>query len=200
MTFPFDETLILENEIALLKPLEKADLAALLPVALSDRNLLQYSPQPIYTEALLSRYIDQALQDRRQRYAFTIFDKRQGAYAGSTSFLSISEADSRLEIGATWIGPAFQRTGLNRQCKFLLLRFAFDTLGAERVELKTDERNLASRRAIEKIGGRYEGTLRSHTVLADGFRRNTVYYSILKPEWNALLTRPDSPFKETTSY
>jgi len=64
MTFPFDETLILENEIALLKPLEKADLAALLPVALSDRNLLQYSPQPIYTEALLSRYIDQALQDR----------------------------------------------------------------------------------------------------------------------------------------
>ena len=80
----------------------------------------------------------------------------------------------------------FQKTGLNRNCKYLLLKFAFDELRAERVELKTDERNTASRNAIQKIGGQIEGILRSHTLMYDGYRRNTVYYSILKNEWQGL--------------
>jgi len=188
MNFPFEKEIILENASALLKPLQIADIDNLLKIATEDKNLLQYSPAPIYSEELLKSYIENALKERKNksRYYFSIFDKKKNAYAGSTSFLNISNVDSRIEIGATWIGRDFQRTGLNRNCKYLLLSFAFGELGAERVELKTDERNTASRNAIEKIGGKFEGILRSHTLLYDGFRRNTVYYSILKNEWKNL--------------
>ena len=186
MNFPFDADIILENKIARLQPLRLEDSKNLLKVATEDKNLIRYSPAQIYKEEFLSEYVSKSIQERKAgtRYSFCIFDKARNAYAGSTSFLNISNADRRLEIGGTWIGKSFQRTGLNRNCKFLLLGFAFDQLGAERVEFKTDERNHASRTAIEKIGGQLEGVLRSHTVLPDGFRRNTVYYSILKDEWN----------------
>ena len=80
-----------------------------------------------------------------------------------------------------WQG--ISKTGLNRNCKYLMLEFAFEKIGAERVEFRTDERNTASRTAIEKIGGQFEGIFRSHTLMYDGFRRNTVCYSILKNEW-----------------
>jgi len=188
MNFPFDKEIILENATALLRPLQISDFDNLLKVATEDKELLRFSPKPIYSEKLLRDYIQGAVEERknRSRYYFIIFDKKKNAYAGSTSFLNISNADSRAEIGATWIGKDFQRTGLNRNCKFLLLSYAFEELGAERVELKTDERNTASRNAIEKIGGKFEGILRSHTLMYDGYRRNTVYYGILKDEWNDL--------------
>jgi RimJ/RimL family protein N-acetyltransferase len=159
-----------------------------LPVATKDKDLLQFSPAPIYTKDLLQKYIDKAVENRlnKNRYTFIVFDKTQNAYAGSTSFLNISNPDDRLEIGATWYGKNFQGTGLNRNCKYLLMEFAFDKLDAERIEFKTDERNLASRKAIEKIGGQLEGILRQHTLMYDGFRRNTVCYSILKSEWRKL--------------
>lgn len=186
MNFIFEEEIVLENERALLRPVQEEDIENLLSIAIADPRLLQYSPAPVYSKELLAKYIHQAisLRNLHQRYTFTVFDKRENAYAGSTSFLNISNTDSRLEIGATWYGKLFQGSGLNKECKYLLLNYAFDTLGAERVELKTDERNIASRKAIEKIGGKFEGILRSHTLLYDGFRRNTVYYGILKDEWN----------------
>jgi len=170
MNFPFDYPIILENSKVLLRPIEQTDFQYLLPLALEDKKLL---------------YISTAIQLRetKNRYTFIVFDKLKLAYAGSTSFLNISNNDERLEIGATWYGKSFQRTGLNRQCKFLLLEYAFEILKAHRVEFKTDERNIASRTAIEKIGATYEGNLREHTLMYDGFRRNTVYYSILKNEW-----------------
>ena len=185
MNLQFDKEIILENSVALLKPLQIADIHNLLKVSSEDKDLLQFSPMQIYTEELLKQYIEKSISERQNnnRYSFSIFDKTKNAYAGSTSFLNISNVDSRLEIGATWIGKEFQRTGLNRNCKYLLLDFAFDKLDAERVEFRTDERNIASRTAIEKIGGKFEGILRSHTLMCDGFRRNTVYYSILKNEW-----------------
>jgi RimJ/RimL family protein N-acetyltransferase len=187
MTFPFDEEIILENSFVLLRPLKISDVDNLLTIATSDKDLLQFSPMPVYTKELLRRYIENSINDRKgkTRYSFSLFDKIKNAYAGSTSFLNISNADSRLEIGATWIGKEFQKTGVNRNCKYLMLAFAFDELKAERVEFKTDERNTVSRTAIEKIGGQYEGLLRSHTLLSDGFRRNTIYYSILRNEWEA---------------
>ena len=117
-----------------------------------------------------------------------IFDKVKNVYAGCTSFANISNKDKRAEIGWTWIGKDFQKTGLNRHCKFLLLRYMFEHLGFERVEFRTDERNIQSRTAMEKMGAKYEGALRSHTLMNDGFRRTTVYYSILKEEWNKLRT------------
>ncbi|GAB3165795.1 GNAT family N-acetyltransferase [Telluribacter humicola] len=191
MHFPFDEEITLENTVALLRPLRETDDENLAKVATSDQDLLQFSPSPIYNPELLNKYINKAIEDRhnRLRYAFIVFDKTKNAYAGSTSFLNISNADDRLEIGATWYGKEFQRTGLNRNCKYLLLEYAFDRLDAERVEFKTDERNLASRQAIEKIGGQFEGLLRRHTLMHDGFRRNTVCYSILKSEWKELRKR-----------
>ena len=188
MNFPFDHDIILENSFALLTPINDIDIDKLLAVATKDKDLLKFSPMPIYTRELLKEYIDKAIDNRRNknRYTFVVFDKTKNAFAGSTSFLNISNPDDRLEIGGTWYGKEFQRTGLNRNCKYLLLEFAFDILNAERVEFKTDERNLASRKAIEKIGGQFEGILRRHTLMYDGFRRNTVYYSILKSEWNGL--------------
>ena len=188
MNFPFDHDIILENSFALLTPINETDVDNLLAVATKDKDLLKFSPMPIYTRELLKEYIDKAIDNRRNknRYTFVVFDKTKNAFAGSTSFLNISNPDDRLEIGGTWYGKEFQRTGLNRNCKYLLLEFAFDILNAERVEFKTDERNLASRKAIEKIGGQFEGILRRHTLMYDGFRRNTVYYSILKSEWNGL--------------
>jgi N-acetyltransferase len=191
MNFAFNEEITLENNFVLLRPITKSDIDNLLPIATDDKDLLQFSPAPIYTPELLETYIDTAILNRinKNRYTFIVFDKTKNAYAGSTSFLNISDADDRLEIGATWYGKKFQRTGLNRNCKYLLLEFAFDHLNAERVEFKTDERNIASRTAIEKIGGQLEGILRRHTLMYDGYRRNTVYYSILKDEWQEMKSR-----------
>jgi RimJ/RimL family protein N-acetyltransferase len=188
MNFPFEKEITLENSFALLKPLQFSDINNLLKIATEDEQLLQYSPLPIFSEKLLTEYVVKSIKERenKTRHSFTIFDKRKNSYAGSTSFMNISNVDSRLEIGSTWIGKEFQRTGLNRNCKYLLLNFAFDELGVERIELKTDERNTASRNAIQKIGGQFEGILRSHTLMYDGFRRNTVYYSILKKEWEKI--------------
>lgn len=188
MDFLFTKEIILENSRVLLQPLSPDDSANLLPVATVQTDLVQYSPYQIHTPALLDAYINNSLQERDAcfRYPFAVFDKEAQAYAGSTSFANISNKDRRLEIGWTWIGKSFQQTGLNRACKALLLSYAFDELQFERVEFKTDARNKASRSAIEKIGGQYEGSLRSHTVMLDGFRRDTVYYSILKEEWPGL--------------
>lgn len=127
------------------------------------------------------------------RYTFMIVDKESGNIAGSTSYGNISEADKRLEIGWTWLSKAHRGTGLNRHCKFLLLRYAFEVLQYERVELKTDVLNLRSRRAMEKIGATQEGILRSHTQMHDGRRRDTIYYSILRHEWSEI---KDTIFKD----
>ena len=188
MELNFSENLIFENGRALLRPLVDADYEKLLPVALSDDKLLQFSPNQIYSEELLRKYIDNARLEREKgnRYTFIVFDKAAGQYAGSTSFMNLSNKDKRVEIGATFYGKQYQKTGLNRNCKFLLMQYVFEKLGFERLEIRTDERNLASRTAIEKIGGQYEGKLRSHTIMPDGFRRNTVCYSILKNEWERL--------------
>jgi RimJ/RimL family protein N-acetyltransferase len=185
MDLDFEKEIVLENARVLIRPLVHEDIGRLLEVATEDPDLNRFSPIQIYSPELLTQYIENSLRDRRNglRYPFTIFDKQFNSYAGSTSFLNISNHDRRLEIGATWIGRRFQRTGLNRNCKFLLLSYAFDRLGFERVELKTDERNVKSRAAIEAIGGQQEGILRSHTLMSDGFRRNTVYYGILSAEW-----------------
>ena len=100
--------------------------------------------------------------------------------------MNVSNTDDRLEIGATWIDKKYHGSGLYRQCKLLLLQYVFEDLGAHRVAFSTDERNIRSRKAIEKIGGKFEGILREHTLMYDGYRRNTCCYSILKQEWKNL--------------
>jgi N-acetyltransferase len=185
MNFEFNKDIFLENERVLLRPLKENDHEFLLPIAIEDSNLLQYSNYRIHSADLLKNYISHSLQERGSniRYPLVIFDKTKNAFAGSTSFANVSNADKRIEIGWTWLAKDFQQTGLNPNCKLLLMQYAFEVLEFERVEIKTDERNLVSRKAIEKLGAVYEGALRSHIALPDGFRRTTVYYSILKDEW-----------------
>lgn len=185
MKFTFEQEIILENDRALLRPLSLEDFHHLLAVATAHKDLLQYSPSPLHTPELFKEYIEIALKEKEKkfRYAFSIFDKKTNSYAGSSSFANISNYDKRLEIGWTWYGKEFQRSGLNRNCKYLMLSFAFEELGAERVEFRIDERNNASRTAVEKIGGKFEGILRSHMLMPNGFRRSTCFYSIIKEEW-----------------
>lgn len=192
----FKEDIILENERVRLSPLGEMHLEKMLPIALQTPDLLQYSPSPFGTKTAMQTYFDIAFQNRKQetRYAFAIFDKQMGRFAGSTSYGNISLKNQRVEIGWTWIAPEFQRTGLNRNCKFLLLRYGFETLNLERIELKTDARNTQSKTAIEAIGGQFEGVLRSNTLMRDGHRRDTVYYSILKAEWPEVKERIFSGF------
>lgn len=188
MLFDFKNKTELEDHRVKLVPLEQQYYEYLLPISIDDPDLLKYSPQLLGTKELLDEYIQNALNQKKSglRYPFVIFDKLKNSYAGSTSYGNISDKDLRLEVGWTWIGRDFQRTGLNRHCKFLLLKYAFEDLQFERVEFKTDSRNLQSRKAIEAIGATYEGALRSHMLMPDGYRRTSVYYSILRDEWEQL--------------
>ncbi|MBT30675.1 MAG: GNAT family N-acetyltransferase [Thalassobius sp.] len=157
----------------------------MLPISLADLDMLKYSPARFGSEDYLKDFFKNAFHqsNRGLRYPFAIYDKKDKQYVGSTSYGNISKKDLRLEIGWTWLGTKYQRTGINRHSKFLLLQYAFETLKFERVEFKTDSRNKQSRRSLESIGAKYEGELRSHTLLPDGARRDTVFYSILLSEW-----------------
>lgn len=112
-----------------------------------------------------------------------------GRVAGATRYLNISPKDRGLEVGGTWYGPEFQRTVVNTECKYLLLRHAFETLGCIRVQLKTDQRNERSQKAIERLGAVKEGVLRNHMILPDGRFRHSVFYSILDTEWPGVKKR-----------
>lgn len=185
MNFDFLKYIILENNRVRLEPLQLSNFEQLVSVVESNPTLLKYSPAKFGTKNLLKEYIENNISLRMSgnKYPFVIFDKKFKEYAGSTSFLNISNKNERIEIGSTWIGQKYQRTGLNRNCKFLLMSYAFEQLNVERLEFKTDSRNKQSQKAIEGVGAKYEGVLRNHAVMWDGYRRDTVYYSVLKNEW-----------------
>lgn len=124
-----------------------------------------------------------ARADKGTDLPFAVIHLASGQVAGATRYLNIMPNDRGLEIGGTWYGPEFQRTAVNTDCKYLLLKHAFETLGCIRVQLKTDSRNERSQKAIERIGAVKEGVLRNHMILPDGHYRHSVYYSILDTEW-----------------
>lgn len=117
---------------------------------------------------------------------FIVFDKRKNKYAGATRYMNIDWKNKVLHIGSTWLGREFQGTGLNSHMKFLMMNYAYEGLGFEKVEYRIDERNMQSRKAVEKLGGVLEGVLRENVYLTDGFKRNTCCYGILKHEWEAI--------------
>jgi RimJ/RimL family protein N-acetyltransferase len=133
-------------------------------------------------------WIESALRDAADgsQVPFAIVDVASGRAVGSTRFLNIRRAHRSLEIGYTWLGSAARRTPINTHCKWLLLSHAFDTLGAIRVEFKTDHRNVRSQRALERIGATREGLHRQHMIMPDGHLRDSVYYSIIDKEWSAV--------------
>jgi N-acetyltransferase len=183
----FTQNITLENQRALLRPLAPTDFEALRDVAAAPA-LWAYTLTRADDPASLQTYIAEALQGRAQglRYPFLVIDKATGRAAGSTSYYNVHPTEQRLSIGYTWIGEDFQRTGLNRACKHLLLHYAFEELSYERVELETDARNQKSRTAMAQMGATEEGTLRSHRNTQGGLRRDTVIFSIIRPEWDAL--------------
>lgn len=117
---------------------------------------------------------------------FACILEESGQAIGVTTYMDIRPADWGLEIGSTWVAPSHQRTQVNPENKYLLLRHAFEALGAIRVQLKCDARNLQSRRGIEKLGAQREGILRKHIIMRDGYLRDTVMYSIIDDEWPAV--------------
>ena len=180
----FDNEIILESGNIMLRPLSTEDLPGLNSIAFTG-DLWKFYPTRVTNEEELGNLVKEMIKLRanKERIPFTILDKGCNCPMGSTSYLNISEKNKRLEIGATWLGKKFQGTGVNKICKFLLLRFAFEELNYDRVELKADVLNMQSRKAMLKIGAKEEGILRSHMLMHDGRRRDSIYYSILKNEW-----------------
>ncbi|MHA6248837.1 GNAT family N-acetyltransferase [Pontibacter sp. CAU 1760] len=186
----FDNVPVLENACVQLRPFRESDIPALQQIAM-DPEIWRYMVTRISSQQELEAWVDtvQAGYAQSARYTFMVMHKATGKLAGSSSYGNISVPDKRLEIGWTWLAESFRGSGLNRQCKFLLLQYAFETLQMERVELKADALNLRSRRAMLKIGATEEGILRSHTLMHDGRRRDTIYYSILRTEWAEIRQR-----------
>jgi RimJ/RimL family protein N-acetyltransferase len=180
----FEKDHLLENEHARIEPLAEKHFGLLLPIAMHT-ELWEFTGAKVRSEADFKRYFDTALSEKNagNSYPFAIFDKQNNQYAGSTRYGNISFPNKRVEIGWTWYHPALQRSGINKACKFLLLSFGFETLGLNRIELKTSSLNLKSQGAMLKIGAIKEGVLRSHMINEDGLVRDTMYFSFIAPEW-----------------
>jgi len=180
----FDQEIVLENERVRLTALQENDFTRLEKIAYEER-IWKWGLSDLITPDLLLAYINTALQERKigQSYPFLIYDKESRAFAGSPRYGAISASNKRLEIGWTWLHPDFQGTGLNTACKFELLRLAFEDLGTNRVEFKTDALNWQSRKAIRKLGATEEGLFRKHLITSNGRIRDSVFYSIIVDEW-----------------
>ncbi|MDQ8739098.1 GNAT family protein [Paenibacillus sp. LHD-38] len=125
-------------------------------------------------------------RDRGTEFPLVIIDQNTDQIVGSTRFLNISLQNRSLQIGSTWLSPHVWRTHVNTECKYLLLRYCFETLGTVRVEFMTDSRNDRSQKAIERIGAIKEGILRNHRILPDGYIRDSVIYSVIEKEWTTI--------------
>lgn len=177
----------LEGTHARLVPLA-ADHAEALARATADGELhrLWYTtvPAPGAIAAEIERRL--ALQRAGSMLPFTVMEPRDGRPIGMTTYMNIDRTNRRVEIGSTWYARSVQRTGVNTECKLMLLQHAFEALGCHAVELRTHFMNTQSRRAIERLGAKLDGVLRAHMVMPDGSLRDTVVYSIVASEWPAV--------------
>ncbi|MBJ6121215.1 GNAT family N-acetyltransferase [Sphingomonas mollis] len=180
------ETPTLAGRHVTLRPFDPADVAALTDVARTDdlwdlfyANVSQLKTPDRWMAAALAE------QDHGRARLFTVLDA-EGAVAGATRFMRMSEAHRRLEIGGTFYATRVQRTGVNTEAKRLLLTHAFDVLGCQCVQIRTDALNKRSQTAIERLGAKQDGILRGHQVMANGRLRDTIVYSIIDREWPAV--------------
>jgi N-acetyltransferase len=184
----------LTGRIIRLEPMAEAHLPGLAEVAF-DPNIWRFMLYgDIRTEDDLHNWILDILHRQAQGtdLAFTVIHLASSKPAGCTRYLEIRRSQRSVEIGGTWYGRAYQRTGVNTEAKYLLLQHAFETLGCIRVQLKTDLLNERSQRAIERLGAVKEGVIRNHMILPDGRIRNSVIYSIIDREWPAVKQRLES--------
>jgi N-acetyltransferase len=179
-----EHPVILTGEKVKLVPLENSHFDELAAVA-KDERIWEHISINGADPARILLHLKSAVLKRAtgEQYPFTVIDRKTNKIIGSTLFHNIFPEHKKLEIGWTWYAPDYWRTGYNRECKLLLLTFCFETLGAVRVQLQTDENNTRSRAAILGIGAVFEGILRKERIRANGAFRNTVMYSIIDSEW-----------------
>lgn len=180
----------LENEIVHIRPVCLEDVDGLWKAA-NYPEIWDHMPVSLLTKESVLNYVKNAIKDREANltYMFIIVHKESNEIIGSTSFLDIADAHKRLEIGSTWLQPENWRTNINTNCKYLLLRYCFENLGLNRVQIKTGHENYRSQKAIERLGAVKEGTLRNHMIKREGAIRHTVMYSIIKEEWPVIKQR-----------
>jgi len=185
MNFDFTEEYILDNDYVLLRPLEVADKELIINYGITEPEIWRYNVNGGDGKEKFEIYFDTAIKllKEKNHYPFIIFDKRSGQYIGMTRFYEVSNEFSRLDIGYTWYGKNFQGTGINKMCKFLLLEFAFEKLGAIRVGFGANSKNERSINAMKSIGCKVEGILRNYSKDADGNVIDSIKLSILKEEW-----------------
>lgn len=178
--------LTLEGSVVRLEPIRR-DHRQLFWEAAKDalEDIFRWIPYSMKTPADFECLLDKAFeeQERGESIVFATVELSSGRVVGSTRFMNIDRANRRVEIGSTWIAPAWQRTAVNTEAKYLMLRHAFEVWQCVRVELKTDALNQKSRNAILRIGAKEEGTLRKHLITWTGRIRDSVYFSILDTEW-----------------
>jgi N-acetyltransferase len=198
--------LTLEGSVVRLEPVRREHAELFWEIAENDlEDIFRWIPYSMKTPEDFRRLIDTAFgeQERGESIVFATVEQNSGRVIGSTRFMNIDRNNRRVEIGSTWIAPQWQRTGVNTEAKYLMLRHAFETWKCMRVELKTDALNQKSRSAILRIGAKEEGTLRRHLLTWTGRVRDTVYFSVLDNEWPEVKGRlkaklnPPGPTKDT---
>ncbi|MFT5860353.1 MAG: RimJ/RimL family protein N-acetyltransferase [Flavobacteriaceae bacterium] len=184
MKLNFDSTIVLENDRVILRPMKADDYDGLLNYTTNEPEIWNYSLTAADTPENLKHYVAHALKglEDRNSYPFIVIDKASNQIAGSTRFYDYQEGHNTVQLGYTWYGKAFQRTGLNRNCKYLLLEYAFEVLELDRVEFRADAQNSRSVTAMKSIGCVEEGILRSNCASPTD-RRDSIVLSILKSEW-----------------
>jgi RimJ/RimL family protein N-acetyltransferase len=178
------EPVVLEGSLVRLEPLAPEHLAGLIDIGL-EADIWRWMPIPIQTPGEMRSWLDTSLEaaDGGSEMPFATIVRDGDKVVGSTRYMNIEPRHRRLEIGYTWINPRWQRSAVNSEAKLLMLRHAFDTLGALRVEFKTDSLNERSRAALAGIGATEEGTMRNHMVTQSERRRHSVYFSIIEEDW-----------------
>jgi N-acetyltransferase len=185
MELNFADEYILENDRVMLRPLALSDKEFLQDYAVNEPDIWQFNAHGANGLANLDRYVSNAIaqRDAEKEYSFIVFDKSTQHYVGSTRFYSIFPLLKTIEIGYTWYGKKHQGSGINKNCKYLLLQFAFEHLAMERVAFAANAKNERSINAMKSIGCTVEGILRNSNIGANGERIDVIRLSILKDEW-----------------
>lgn len=185
MNFNFQEDYILENDVVRLQLLQATDYEKLVGFSINEPELWSFNANGPDNPENLKKYIDKALSQKEKQleYPFVVFDKTKNKIAGSTRFYNINLDAMHLEIGFTWYGKEFQGTSLNKNCKFLLLEFAFEKMQLERVGFRANNLNQRSIAAMKSIGCTEEGIMRNFSTDAKGERIDAIVLSIIKNEW-----------------
>ena len=190
----FADPVTLEGRHVRLEPMAPAHadaIAVALAAAAADGAMWESKVTTIPSPESAHAYVEQALSELASGASlpFVTIERASGKAVGSTRYMNIEAPHRRLEIGTTWIGKSFQRTAINTEAKYLMLRHAFETLKCIAVDLRTHEKNVQSRAAIERLGAKLDGLLRNHRIMPDGSLRNTATYSIIDAEWPSIKAR-----------